>query len=161
MSALAPVHSVHFYNTHKALIDRLCGIVSSGLSVGNAVLIVATQYHRDQLVDALELNGVDVETHIREKRFALYDAKEMLFKFMVGSMPDTGLFLTQWVSYWLMQRGRHGAKIRVSSCLGKWWPYFGTKGIKPEQWNDILNERAFHLHALILDHYSLRMKLEW
>jgi hypothetical protein len=93
MSALAPVHSVHFYNTHKALIDRLCGIVSSGLSVGNAVLIVATQYHRDQLVDALELNGVDVETHIREKRFALYDAKEMLFKFMVGSMPDTGLFL--------------------------------------------------------------------
>jgi KaiC/GvpD/RAD55 family RecA-like ATPase len=92
VSTFAPVHSVHFYDTHKALIERLCGIISSGLNIGNAVLIVATQEHRDQLVEALEQDGIDVETHIREARFTMYDAEEVLSQFMVKGVPNPVLF---------------------------------------------------------------------
>jgi hypothetical protein len=51
------VHSVHIYDEHAALINRLCGIVSSGLQAGGSVLIVATASHRDQLVKELTAAG--------------------------------------------------------------------------------------------------------
>ncbi len=93
MSAYAPIHSVHFYDNNKALIDRLCGIVSTGLKTGNAILIVATQDHRDLLMDALEQYGLNMDQHTREEQFILCDAQEMLSRFMVGGSPDRELFL--------------------------------------------------------------------
>ena len=98
MSAFAPIHSVHFYDTNKALIDRLCGIVSSGLDIGNAILVVATADHRDQLLDALAINGVDVAKHVHEDRLTLCDAKEMLSMFMVGKFLIQRCFQLAWES---------------------------------------------------------------
>jgi KaiC/GvpD/RAD55 family RecA-like ATPase len=75
MSSHAPsVHSVHIYAESSALIERLCGIVSSSLQIGDAVLIVATAEHRDQLVKELQIRGVDVRTQAREGRFTMMDA---------------------------------------------------------------------------------------
>src|SRR5436305_13799560 len=86
------VHSVHFYASSSALIERLCGIASSGLRSGNSVLIVATASHRLQLVKELKDCGVDVRSMARERRFIMFDAKETLSTFMVDGMPDAGLF---------------------------------------------------------------------
>ena len=64
MSARAPaVHSVHIYNEQSALISRLCGIVSSSLRIGDAVLIVATAETRNQLITELRKSDVDVRLH--------------------------------------------------------------------------------------------------
>src|SRR5689334_13671973 len=94
MSKHAPtIHSVHVYNESESLISRLCGIVSSSLQVGDAVLIVATTEHRDQLVKELVSHGVDIRMHARDGRYTMVDATEMLSTFMVNGMPDRDLFV--------------------------------------------------------------------
>jgi hypothetical protein len=152
MSACA-VHSVHFYDTNQALIERLCGIVASGLKLGNAVLIVATQDHREQLMDVLEQNGVMVETHIREERFVMCDAKEMLSRFMVGRIPDIRLFLASMGK--LLADAKKSARSKdqglvvFGEMVSVLWDEGNKEGALAVErlWNDILNETAFHLHC--------------
>jgi hypothetical protein len=88
-----PVHSVHIYDEHSSLIKRLCGVVSSGLKIGNSVLIVATAHHRNELVKELSDAGTEVPQYAREGLFSMYDAQETLDTFMVNGMPDRKLFL--------------------------------------------------------------------
>jgi hypothetical protein len=153
MSAFAPVHSVHFYDTNQALIERLCGIVASGFKLGNAVLIVATQDHREQLMDALEQSGIAVEAHIREERFVICDAKEMLSRFMVGRLPDTGLFLASMGKLLAdakkSARGKEQGLVVFGEMVAVLWDEGNKAGALAVErlWNDILNETAFHLHC--------------
>jgi DcmR-like sensory protein len=152
MSASTPVHSVNFYDTDNALIDWLGGIVSSGLNLGNVVLIVVTQDHHVQLVYALEQNGVDVEGHLRQGRFIIRDVRQSLHRFMIRGMPhaaffrsfvrsllanikqsakeDQGLVMFGEMVSVLWDEGNHAAALEIER-LG----------------NDILNEEAFHLHC--------------
>ena len=153
MSAFAPIHSVHFYDTNKALIDRLSGIVSSGLNIGNAILIVATEDHRDELMNALEINGVDVTTHIREDRLILCGAKEMLSKFMIGKMPNSALF-SRCVGKLMMKakasaRSNEHGLVVFGEMVALLWDEGNQKGALALErlWNDVLNERVFHLHC--------------
>jgi len=77
---------------HAPLVSRLCGIVTAGLQVGNAVLIVALKSHRDRLVQALSESGVDVRKHARQSRFVMYDAEETLATFMHKNKLRRDLF---------------------------------------------------------------------
>src|SRR5882672_9596461 len=93
-ASVPPVHSVQFYDTHEALIDRLSGVVCSGLLLGNSVHIIATEEHRKQLATALQRLEVDLKSYAREERFAMCDAEGLLSKFMVNDMPDLKRFLS-------------------------------------------------------------------
>jgi len=97
MSTHAPiVHSVHVYDEPESVISRLCGIASSSPKMGDAVLIVATAEHRDQLVKELLKAGVEVSEHAREGRYTMVDAGEMLCTFMMKGMPDRISSWRQW-----------------------------------------------------------------
>src|SRR5215469_12699251 len=89
---MSNVHSVHIYDEHLSLIKRLCGILSSGLKAGNAVVLLATAAHRDQLAAELMAADVDVRQHAREGRFRMYDAENLLAEFMTNGKPDRDLF---------------------------------------------------------------------
>ncbi|MFL6300229.1 MAG: MEDS domain-containing protein [Terriglobales bacterium] len=94
MSSGASVHSVQFYDSHTALMDRLCALVSAGLLVGDSLLIVATDEHREQLVAALYNLKVDVLDYAWANRIVMCDAEELLAEFMVDGLPDPELFRT-------------------------------------------------------------------
>ena len=150
-SAHSPaVHSVHFYDDHAALIQRLRGIVGPSLAEGNAVLIVATADHRRQLLAELDRAGVDVNTPGKEGRFILCDAKETLAKFMVGDMPDHELFLGSVGK--LLNKAKKAAP-RGLTVFGEMVAVLWEEGNKAGAlelellWNDLLNDRAFHLHC--------------
>jgi DcmR-like sensory protein len=153
MSSLVPVHSVHFYHTDKELIDRLCGIVSSGLNLGNAVLLAVTQDHRDQLVCALEQKGVDMAAHIRDKTFTSWDMKKTLSRFMVRGLPHTGFFKSAIRSLLEDAKKSAGGKERGLIAFGEMvsalWDEGNHAGALALEnlWNDVLSERAFHLHC--------------
>lgn len=154
MSHTAPaIHSVQFYDTDEALVHRLCGVVSSGLLIGNSILIVATQDHRDQLVNALRRLDVDVRTFARENRFAMYDASQMLSKFMVKGTPNSDLFLES-VGKLLVDakktaRSKDQGLVVFGEMVAVLWDEGNKAGaLELERlWNDLLNERAFHLHC--------------
>lgn len=152
MSAPA-VHSVHVYNEASALISRLCGIVSSSLRVGDAVLIVANSEHRDQLVAGLQESGVDVRAHAREGRYTMVDAEETLSTFMVNGMPDGGLFMASVGALLADARKNARSKGQGLMVFGEMVAVLWDAGNKEaalrleELWNDALNDRAFHLHC--------------
>ena len=149
----AAVHSVHIYNEHKDLISRLCGIVTSGLKVGGAVLIVATENHRNQLVQALADAGVNMREHARNASFVMYDAEETLARFMVAGRPNPDLF-TQSVGG-LLKNAKANARGRDSglTVFGEMVAVLWERGEKEAAlelealWNEALNDEAFHLHC--------------
>jgi hypothetical protein len=154
MSASAPaVHSVHIYDEASDLIARLCGIVSSSLQIGDAVLVVATAEHREQLVKALHQSGVDVRVQARAGRYTMVDAEEMLATFMLDGMPDHQLFTTS-VGL-ILARARKAACSKAQGLMvfGEMVAVLWDQGRKEaaleleELWNHALLDQAFHLHC--------------
>jgi hypothetical protein len=153
MSSNPAVHSVHFYETHESLIDRLAGVVCSGLGAGNAVLIVATGKHREQLVNALERADVDVEIFVRDKRFRMYDAEALLSTFMVNGLPDERRFMISLGKHLLDAKSAAINTEQGITVFGEMvavlWEEGNKKGALALEnlWNDVLDARAFHLHC--------------
>ena len=154
MSGFAPtVHSVHFYDTDQALIHRLSAIVSSGLLTGSAVLIVATAGHRRDLETALASLGVDVKKYARERRVMMCDAEEMLSRFMVDGSPDEFRFQLSVGALVADAKqavlGHAQGLVVFGEMVSLLWEQ-GNKGgalALERLWNDLLNDRAFHLHC--------------
>lgn len=153
MDSLAPVHSVQFYDGHEALIDRLCGVVCSGLLVGNSVLIISTSAHRLQLMKALERLEVDVRNYARAGRFAMCDAEEMLAMFMVDGFPDTQLFMASLGKLLVASKKAASSKEQGLTVFGEMVAILWEDGNKSGAlalealWNNVMSERAFHLHC--------------
>jgi len=149
----ATVHSVHIYDEHSALINRLCGIVASGLKVGNSVLIVATPAHRDQLVCELNDSGIDVRECARDGRFTMLDAKETLNSFMLNGKPDRGMFMESVGK--MLDDGKRKARSddQGLTVFGEMVSVLWDENKKDAAlelealWNDALNDRVFHLHC--------------
>ena len=154
MSGSVPaIHSVQFYDTDEGLVHRLCGVVSSGLRIGNSVLIVATKDHRNQLVKELQRLDVDVRSYAREDRFTICDAEETLSRFMVEGLPDADLFLASVGKLVLHAKKAARSKDKGLVIFGEMVAVLWEAGNKTgslaleKLWNDLLNERAFHLHC--------------
>ncbi len=147
------LHSVHIYDEPSALINRLCGIVKSALEMGNSVLIVATASHRNDLVQELGHAGVNVRDRARDGRFAMYDAKETLASFMLKGRPDRDLFLGSVGK--LLDESKKNARSAEKglTVFGEMVAVLWDEGNKEgaleleSLWNDVLNDRAFHLHC--------------
>lgn len=154
MSSAGPaVHSVHFYDTDEALIHRLSAIVCSGLLNGNSVLIVATGDHRKQLADNLRLIGVDARKYEKTEQLTLCDAEKLLSKFMVKGMPDPKAFRSS-IGKQLMEAKKNASHENHGLVVfGEMVAVLWEKGNKAgalaleSLWNDLINERAFHLHC--------------
>jgi len=149
----AAVHSVHIYDDDSALIKRLCGIVTSGLHLGNAVVIVAAAAHRDLLTKELREFGINIRSYARDGRFVMYDAADTLATFMVNDRPDRDLF-QQSVGGFLADARKHalsnGSGLTVfGEMVSVLWEQ-GKKEAALELetlWNESLNLSAFHLHC--------------
>ena len=154
MSTFEPaIHSVHFYETDEALIHRLSAIVCSGFLNGNSVLLVATHDHRTQLVNALDILGVDGRKYEKEHLLTMCDAEELLSKFMVKDLPDPQLSF-YCVGKRLMDareaaRGKTQGLIVFGEMVSVLWQQGNIGGALALErlWNDVITERVFHLHC--------------
>ena len=147
------IHSVQFYDHDDALIQRLRGIIVSGVEVGNAILVVATKEHRHQLRTALEQSGINPTGLEAEGRLQLLDSRELLDQFMVDELPSRNLFLSKVGAVvnaakqtsWNMQRGLtvFGEMVAVL-----WQEGNRAAALKLEHlWNELLDDGTFHLHC--------------
>jgi hypothetical protein len=87
-------HAVQLYEDDAFLISILARVVDEGLESGDAIVIVATERHRNALAARLIANGVDVEAAIDEERYIALDALATLERFTVDGMPDPDRFAT-------------------------------------------------------------------
>jgi hypothetical protein len=147
------VHSVHFYDEHAALINRLSGIVTSGLEMGNSVVLVTTPEHRRQLLTLLQAAGVDVRSHEKKGSLTIRDARETMAAFMVNGSVNRNRFISS-IGELLSQAKKaarnagQGLTVFGEMVAVLWEDGNRKAAIELEgMWNDLLNDRAFHLHC--------------
>lgn len=147
------IHSVHFYDHDAELVDRLRGIVVSALATGNAVLIVATEGHREQLTRSLHQNWTNWAAAREEGRFLMVDARSTLEKFMVDGRPDRRKFVAVVSDLVRNCRFTSVSANRGLTVFGEmvailWEEGNKTAAIELEAlWNELLSDRTFHLHC--------------
>jgi hypothetical protein len=147
------VHSVHFYDADEALIQRLQSVVLSSVEAGNSVLIVATDEHRRQLTAAMRKRGYDVPRLESDATLAFFNAHETLAFFMVDGAPNRERFLNSVGD--LIASAKQAARnnTRGLTVFGEMVAVLWAQGNKTGAlqlealWNDLLNDRAFHLHC--------------
>jgi signal transduction histidine kinase/CheY-like chemotaxis protein len=88
----AGAHCAQFYDTDSFLLNSLSNFVRTGLSAGDAVVIVATRAHREGLEGLLTNEGLDVFEALASGSYLALDAAETLARFMVDGAPDEQRF---------------------------------------------------------------------
>lgn len=147
------VHSVHFYDSDRALIQRLQSIFISAFEIGNSVVIVATEEHYRQLTSALKRQVIDIAGLEAGGRLIFFEASEALEHFMVNGMPSRELF------YNSIGRLLREARLTASNAdaglavfgemVAVLWDQGNREGALALEtlWNELLSESAFHLHC--------------
>jgi hypothetical protein len=72
----------------KLAIARTYASLGAALRVGDAVVVVATESHRDSVFQRLLADGLDVAAAIDQGRYIPLDAADTLSTFMVNDFPD-------------------------------------------------------------------------
>jgi len=81
-------HGVQFYSQDKFLLEELSGYVGGALRAGDAAIVVATEQHRDGLLQWLTAQGLDVAPLLEQGRLVSLDARQTLATFMVEGWPN-------------------------------------------------------------------------
>jgi len=121
-------HEVQFYSDDACFLDRFTLFIGAALKAGNAVIVVATESHRDNLLPRLQAHGLDIGAAIEQRRYVPLDAAETLSTFMVNDLPDQSRFLK--AAGDLMAETAKAAKVepaRVAAC-GECAPLLWAQG---------------------------------
>jgi DNA-binding response OmpR family regulator len=86
-------HEVRFYSDDECFLHSFTQFIGAALNAGNAVIVVATESHRDSLLLRLQAHGLDIGTAIEQGRYIPLDAAETVATFMVNDLPDPSKFL--------------------------------------------------------------------
>ena len=87
-------HEVEFYSDDASFLAGLTRFVETALEAGSKVIVVATESHRNGLLQGLQARGVDTAAAARQEHFLLLDATEALSKFMENAGPGRERFLS-------------------------------------------------------------------
>ena len=85
-------HDVAFYADDAAFVDGFARFIEAALEAGSAVIVVATESHRNSLFQRLREDGVDIAADVDQGRYVAVDDAVMLSAFMVNDRPDPALF---------------------------------------------------------------------
>jgi signal transduction histidine kinase len=143
----ALAHTVQSYHDDRFLCDTVARFVASGLESGDQVVVIATEAHRQGLMQRLEVWGVP--TTDRE-RLILLDARDTLSKFMVDDMPDATLFRA-WVApliAGIIDDNRESRRLRAfSETVDLLWKDGNSRAAirREELWNEAQETNSFSL----------------
>jgi DNA-binding NarL/FixJ family response regulator len=121
-------HEVGFYSDDRSLLDGFTHFVGAALKNGNAVILIATQAHRENLLGRLHAYGLDVSVAIEQGRYIALDNAETLSTFMVSDLPDPVQFSN--VTRDLIARAAksvRGEHTRIAAC-GECAPLLWERG---------------------------------
>ena len=85
-------HEVQFYSDDASFLDGFTQFIGAALEAGSAVIVVATESHRQSLLPRLQAYGLDIGAAIEQGRYISSDAAETLSTFMVNDLPDPAKF---------------------------------------------------------------------
>ena len=142
-------HTVQFYEDDNFLSAAVADFLADGLAVGQPLIVIATEPHREAFSVRLKSKGFDVEHACRSGQLTLLDARDTLSRFMDGTLPDVQLFKATIGT--VIERSLLGSKHTAVRAYGEMvdvlWKDGNTEGaIRLEElWNDLARTHAFSL----------------
>jgi hypothetical protein len=109
-------------------LDGFTSFIAGGLNAGNAVVVLATEAHRQGLLQKLQTQGFNLDALIKSGSYISMDTREILSSFMVDDQPDPDQ-LWSVVSSLVntASKAPNGATRRVIAC-GECAPFLWTQG---------------------------------
>lgn len=116
---IAHRHDAHFYSNDDFLLDGFTRCIVTALNGGSAVIVFASESHRNSLIFRLQAHGIDMTAAIDQRRYVPLDPVDILSKFMVDDLPDSSrLFKVISDLIATVSSGTGGAHTRVVACGG-------------------------------------------
>ena len=81
-------HAVQFYENDDSLLVGFTRFIEAALKVGNAVVVVATASHQNDLLQRLRAQGLNIGAAIEEGTYIPLNVAEALATFIVDDLPD-------------------------------------------------------------------------
>src|SRR5438552_7636492 len=140
-------HCILVYEDDAHLLDAVSRFTGSGLAAGEAVVVIATQPHRDYLEARLGAHGVDLASVCAEGQYVPLDAVETLSQIMIGGWPDQERFVNV-VGGVIARAGSRYPRVRA---FGEMVALLYAEGKEDatlqieELWNDLATLHAFQL----------------
>jgi len=82
-----------FYSDDASLLDGFTQFIGAALKVGSAVILVATESHRDSLLPRLQAHGADLAAAIEQGRYIAVDAADAVSTLITHGMLDPVRYL--------------------------------------------------------------------
>ena len=146
-------HTVQFYREDAFLLEEISRFIGTALGAGDAALVIATEDHREGLIQRLKSKGLNTAMAIKQGRFVLLDAAETLARFMRGGQPDPNDFSEVLGRTITQIKENAGAGERRVAAFGEmvallWMEGNGGAAIQLEQlWNDLAKTHSFSLRC--------------
>jgi len=86
-------HEVQFYSDDASFLVHFTCFIEAALKAGNAVIVVATELHRNSLFERLQAQGLNIGAAIEQGSYIPLDVADTLSTFMVNDLPDAVRFL--------------------------------------------------------------------
>jgi DcmR-like sensory protein len=81
-------HEVQFYSDDAAFVVGFTDRIQAALGAGNLVIVVATESHRESLLQTMREQGVDITVAIAQGHYLALDVVDTLSTFMGDEVPD-------------------------------------------------------------------------
>lgn len=109
-------HEVEFYSNDAAFVVGFTRFIEAALTSGNAVIVIATESHRESLLQKLREHGVDIVAAAEQGRYISVDVVETLATFMVNDQPDPARLLKAASDLIDAAKASIGDHFRVAAC---------------------------------------------
>jgi DNA-binding NarL/FixJ family response regulator len=81
-------HEVQFYSDDSVFFESTTRFVTDALMAADAAIVLATNSHREGLVQKLKADGFDIDGAIQQGTYISLDAVDTLSSIMVNGVPD-------------------------------------------------------------------------
>ena len=135
-------HLVQFYETDDFLLGSVSEFIGTGLSAGDASIVIATKAHREGFEQRLKADGLNLDAARVQGTYISLDALETLSTFMVDGYPDPERFASV-VGGIIEQAAQEQRRVRVSGEMVAllWMEGNRAAAIRLEElWNDLRNK---------------------
>jgi hypothetical protein len=141
-------HYVQVYRDERVLVEAVSLYAGAALGRNEAVILVATQAHRDAVEQSLARDGFDVPLLKTWGQLVILDAQELLSRFMVDGRPDEARFKA--IVRDLVTVAKASGRFRDVRVYGEmvnllWTDNQPAAARLEELWNDVIEEHSISL----------------
>jgi len=81
-------HEVMFYSDERDFLEILADFIRTNMNSGKTAIVVATKSYRDDLIERLKTEPLDIDGAILERTYIALDSADTLRAMMVHGVPD-------------------------------------------------------------------------